>query len=80
MQVGMLWLDNDARNTLTARIARAADYYRSKYGDMPDLCLVHPSMLAEDHDLAAGRAGKVIVRPNRTVLPGYLWIGREDKS
>jgi hypothetical protein len=37
-------------------------------------------MLAEDHDLAAGRAGKVIVRPNRTVLPGYLWIGREDKS
>jgi hypothetical protein len=45
MNVGMLWFDNDPRIALTAKVARAADYYRRKYGLVPDLCLVHPSML-----------------------------------
>jgi hypothetical protein len=47
MNVGMLWLDNDPRTALTAKVARAADYYRQKYGLVPNLCLVHPSMLGE---------------------------------
>jgi hypothetical protein len=47
MNVGMLWFDNDPRTALTAKVARAADYYRQKYGLVPDLCLVHPSMLAK---------------------------------
>ena len=47
MNVGMLWFDNDPRTALAAKVARAADYYRQKYGLVPDLCLVHPSMLAE---------------------------------
>ena len=46
MNVGMLWFDNDPRTALTAKVARAADYYRQKYGLVPDLCLVHPSMLS----------------------------------
>ena len=46
MNVGMLWFDNDPRTALAAKVARAADYYRQKYGGS-DLCLVHPSMLAE---------------------------------
>ena len=32
MEVGMLWLDNDPRTPLTAKVQRAADYYRLKYG------------------------------------------------
>jgi len=46
MNVGMLWFDNDPRTALTVKVARAADYYQKKYGLVPDLCLVHPSMLS----------------------------------
>ena len=88
MNVGMLWFDNDPRTALTAKVSRAADYYRQKYGLVPDLCLVHPSMLGERPDLiegpalsaVEGTAGKVAVRSNRAILPGHLWIGTEDKN
>jgi hypothetical protein len=79
MNVGMLWFDNDPRTALTVKVARAADYYRQKYGLIPDLCLVHPSMLGEARpDLAEEQAGKVAVRSNRAILPGHLWIGTEE--
>jgi predicted transcriptional regulator len=105
MNVGMLWFDNDPRTALTAKVERAADYYRQKYGLVPDLCLVHPSMLAQprsdlvegfaliDLDGSAlskvggpvlsegeGKALKVAVRPNRAIMPGHLWIGKEEKN
>ena len=81
MNVGMLWFDNDPRTALTAKVARAADYYRQKYGLVPDLCLVHPSMLAETRpDQVEDAAGKVVVRPNRAIMPGHLWIGTEDQN
>ena len=81
MNVGMLWFDNDPRTALTAKVARAADYYRQKYGLIPDLCLVHPSMLGETHpEPVEGRSGRVAVRSNRAILPGHLWIGTEEKN
>jgi len=79
MNVGMLWYDNDPRIALAIKISRASDYYRQKYGSNPDMCQVHPIMLGEHPDLADKKVGKVIVRPNRTILPGHLWIGIEDK-
>ena len=80
MNVGMLWFDNDPRTALTAKVSRAADYYRQKYGLVPDLCLVNPSMLGERADLVEGQSGKVVVRSNRAILPGHLWIGTEEKK
>ena len=81
MNVGMLWFDNDPRTALTAKVSRAADYYRQKYGLIADVCLVHPSMLGEPRpDLEDGHAGKIAVRPNRAILPGHLWIGTEEKT
>jgi hypothetical protein len=81
MNVGMLWFDDDKRTELAAKVERAADYYRQKYGLTPDLCLVHPSMLAEPREnLAEGKAGKVVLRTNHAILPGHLWIGVEDKN
>jgi hypothetical protein len=89
MNAGMLWFDNDPKTALTAKIERAVDYYRNKYGRDPNLCLIHPSMLPADQKLddpaitgAEGekpKNGKIIVRPYRPVLPGHLWIGIEDK-
>jgi len=81
MNVGMLWFDNDPHTALAAKVSRAADYYQQKYGRIADLCMVHPSMLGENHPtIGEVRAGKIAVRPNRAILPGHLWIGTEDKN
>ncbi len=75
MDTGMMWFDNDPKTPLPEKIARAADYYRQKYGRMPDLCLVNPTMMTtpEMH------AGRIVVKALRAVLPGHLWIGVEDR-
>jgi hypothetical protein len=81
MHIGMLWFDNDPKTALTVKIERAIDYYRQKYGRTPDLCLVHPSMLGNNHpDPVEGRIGRLTIRPYRPILPGHLWIGIEDKN
>ena len=81
MNVGMLWFDNDPRTALPVKVARAADYYRQKYGLAPDLCLVHPSMLnGAPADSPEPEAARVAVRPNRLIMPGHLWIGTEDRN
>ena len=60
MNVGMLWFDNDPRTALTTKVARAADYYRQKYGLVPDLCLVEPLPCLPKHSpiLLKGLAGR----------------------
>lgn len=77
MHTGMLWFDN-SQTTLNIKIQKAVDYYRKKYGRIPDLCLVHPSMLEQDQ--SQFEINKVTVRPYRPVLPGHIWIGIEDKN
>ena len=80
MNVGMLWFDNDPRTALPVKVERAADYYRHKYGVVPNLCLDHPSMLGEGKGSGFDQAGKVPIRANKVVLPGHLWIGTEEKN
>ncbi len=74
MHAGMLWFDNDPKTTLTAKVSKAADYYRQKYGRTPDLCLVNPRMLPEKKP----PEGKIAIRPYQPILPGHLWIGIDD--
>ena len=76
MNTGMLWFDNDPNTPLVGKIKKAADYYQKKYGRTPDMCMVNPIMLSE----AQAPVDKIEVRPLRTVLPGHLWIGVEDKK
>jgi hypothetical protein len=80
MNTGMLWFDNDPKTALTAKIERAADYYRHKYGRDPNLCLVHPSMVPQGEMKEHPKRNKITVRPYRPVLPGHLWIGIEEKN
>lgn len=75
MHTGMLWFDN-SQVALDIKIQKAMEYYRKKYGRIPDLCLVHPSML-KDTKL---EEREITVRPYRPVLPGHIWIGVEDKN
>ncbi len=89
MNVGMLWFDNDSKTDLNGKIERAAVYYRTKYGRVPTLCFVHPSMLpTPQNDVQENKtsdeaptqpvkikSGGIEVRPNRSVLPNHIWIG-----
>ncbi len=75
MNIGMLWFDNDPKADLTSKIARAVDYYQKKYGQVPDLCYVHPSMLSGDR----AATSKIEIKSNRSVLPNHFWIGTQLK-
>lgn len=71
MRTGMLWYDNDPKVELPEKVLRAAAYYQKKYGLQPNLCFVHPSMLAT----AAPRSSSIELRPSKQVLPNHLWLG-----
>ncbi len=77
MDVGMLWFDNDKERDLNTKVMRAADYYRKKYGNVPNLCYVHPNMFPVKKEFESKKimAGNVEVRPAPTVLPNHFWIG-----
>jgi hypothetical protein len=77
VRVGMMWLDGDHRIDLCTRIERAAMYYRDKYGEHPNLCVIHPSTAgASLPDLMTG----IDVRTSFSVLPDHFWLGIDDQS
>ncbi len=71
MNIGMLWFDNDPKADIKIKIERAATYYQTKYGQKPNLCFVHPSMVQS----APAPASDIEVRTNRSVRPNHFWIG-----
>lgn len=71
MNIGMLWFDNDTKTDLSAKIKRAASYYKEKYGQNPNLCFVHPSMLKAPPAHEVG----IELRTTRSVLPNHFWLG-----
>jgi hypothetical protein len=76
MNIGMLWFDNDPKTDFSIKVERAADYYRSKYGQTPNLCFVHPSMVNGD----PLSLREIEIRPNRSVMPNHFWIGVNVKN
>lgn len=73
LKIGMLWFDNDPRTTTDQKVARAADYYRTKYGKQPDLCYVNPaSVPASTVDLMVG---EIAVQSNKSIMRNHFWIG-----
>jgi hypothetical protein len=71
MNTGMLWFDNDPKVDIMTKIQRATEYYQSKYGQKPDLCFVHPSMITEK----PARSSGIEVQGNQMVLPNHFWLG-----
>lgn len=74
MNEGMLWLDDDKRLSLEEKVQRAADYYRDKYGRVPNFCLVNTAMLLGEE----AQVGVIQVRPAGNVLPNYFWLGMKS--
>lgn len=75
MNVGMLWFDNDIKSEIKTKIKRAAVYYQKKYGQVPNLCYVHPSMVGGE----SFRADGIEIRTTKSVLPHHFWIGVYDE-
>ena len=75
MDIGMLWFDNDPKSDVTSKVQKAAAYYRQKYGENPNLCFVHPSMISEKKT----EAGEISVCTNKTMLPHHFWIGVQSQ-
>lgn len=77
MKVGMLWFDNSKQRDLDTKIERATSYYEKKYGQKPNVCFVHPSMVAEEEK---PQAQGIEIRSMTTVLPNHFWIGVNGKD
>ena len=71
MDIGMLWFDNNPKSDLQAKVNKAVDYYQKKYGEEPNLCFVHPSMVSDE----SVKAGKVKLCTNHAMIPHHFWIG-----
>ena len=74
MKTGMLWYDSDIKSDLPGKIEKAAAYYQKKYGQKPDLCFVHPTMLKDAQQDLPG----IQIRTTRHVLPNHLWLGVQE--
>ena len=71
MEIGMLWYDDDTKRPLGEKVARAVEYYKSKYGNMPTVCFVNPATLQNAPETAAG----VQIRSARNVMVDHFWLG-----
>jgi hypothetical protein len=76
MDIGMLWFDNDPKSDLTLKVNKAAAYYRKKYGQDPNICFVHPTMLVG----TKLTANNIEVHSNLAVLPHHFWIGVQKSA
>lgn len=70
---GMLWFDDRKDVTLWDKVRRAADYYREKYGEEPNLCEVPPGTASA---AAIESVDGILVRESAYVIPGHFYIGR----
>jgi hypothetical protein len=71
MMPGLLWFDNSPKTEFTEKVKEAASYYQKKYGRKPDLCYVHPSMLAQKEFHTNG----IEIRGAQQILPNHFWLG-----
>jgi hypothetical protein len=71
MNYGMLWFDNDPKLELTHKVQKAADYYRKKYRQIPNLCLVNPAML----DKKQVKAEAITIKASPQIQPNHFWLG-----
>jgi hypothetical protein len=76
MSIGMLWYDDDRQRTLEEKVRRAADYYRQKYGQSPNLCLINP----QSANGGAQAVNSIELKTAPNILPHHFWIGVTAKN
>jgi hypothetical protein len=73
MDIGMLWFDNDPKTDLGTKLMIASSYYQKKYGQVPNLCFVHPSTEIKSTSSFKGME----IRQNSVIRPHHFWLGRQ---
>lgn len=74
MTTGLMFFD-DSDKSLAEKVRAHAARYFGRFGKAPELCLVHPSMLADVQTL---EVDKITIRPWRYVMPNNFWLGIEE--
>ena len=69
---GLLWLDDSPKRDIADKIQQAAARYREKFGQQPNLCYVHTSMID-----GVTRLNGIQVVPAHNTLKHHFWIGVE---
>lgn len=68
--VGMMWLDN-SKADLAARVTKAAEYYRQKHGQAPNVCYVHAGQFTQ----IPVTVNAVAIVETIQVMPNHFWVG-----
>lgn len=71
---GMLWFDNDPKSSLAVKVIRAADYYKKKYGKVPNKCYINPK---DREKKLKGFVNGIKIFTSPTIITNHIWIGRE---
>jgi len=79
MKTGMLWMDKEPDGALEVKIRRAVRYYQQRFGQLPNLCFVHPSLLLgqAEGDIFEDALG-IEVLGSQHLEPEQLWVGFKD--
>jgi len=75
MDMGELWFEENPSVDLEFKVLQAARKFQRKYGQAPNLCLVHPSLLGGGQR----SLGTLKLEGQKSILPNYLWIGVEGR-
>ena len=69
METGLLWFD-DSRVPVGVKVDNAVRRYRERFGHSPNVCYVHPKILADEPGLVA----RVPVIARKAIQPNYFWV------
>jgi len=78
---GLLWFDNDPRRPLEEKVKRAAQRYKEKFGRMPNVCYINPTLLAQNEGLTSLPIQKATVKlvASPTILPNHFLVSFVEK-
>jgi hypothetical protein len=73
MRIGMLWFNNNHKQSFAEKCEGAIAYYTAKYGHVPTAIWCNPAMKVTEIQ------GITIVQ-SRSILINHFWIGVEDDN
>lgn len=80
MTIGLLWFDNDKSSDLSAKVQRASEHYRRRFGRKPELCFINPRMVgtATSEATPVEKVGGVELATSHTILMHHFWLGQRE--
>jgi hypothetical protein len=71
----LVWYDDNPTKSIGDKIGNAASRYRKKFGQVPNICQVHPA------DLPSGRSVRTMPIVARiAALRHHIWVGAVEDA